>query len=160
VPPRTWRDSSFPRPTRSIRSGAMTHVTIAWPASYPFRLRPRYLSVSVTSGEHSREIVCRQPPQGHSLTFDQPLMKCYKSTTSERRVPSFQGPCPRVEHVVTLGVCDFKFQSHPQNGALLQSGKLLPARQAITRHTGVPEKDAQRRYAVNFENSFVLTEEC
>jgi hypothetical protein len=87
-------------------------------------------------------------------------MKCYKSTTSERRVPSFQGPCPRVEHVVTLGVCDFKFRSHPQNGALLQSGKLLPARQAITRHTGVPEKDAQRRYAVNFENSFVLTEEC
>jgi K(+)-stimulated pyrophosphate-energized sodium pump len=36
----------------------------------------------------------------------------------------------------------------------LQSGKLLPARQAITRHTGVPEEDAQRRYAVNFEISF------
>ena len=38
--------------------------------------------------------------------------------------------------------------------------QVLPARQAITRHTGVPEKYAQGRYAVNFEISFVLTEEC
>ncbi len=52
---------------------------------------------------------------------------------------------------MTLGACGFKFRSHLQNGAFLQSGKLLPARQAITRHTGVPEKEAQRRYAVNFE---------
>ena len=30
----------------------------------------------------------------HKLGFDPPLPKCYKSTTSERRVPSVQGPCP------------------------------------------------------------------
>src|SRR5216683_6878920 len=35
--------------------------------------------------------------QTHSRTFDPPLAKCYKSTTSERRVPSLQGSCPGVE---------------------------------------------------------------
>src|SRR6266404_5903203 len=35
--------------------------------------------------------------QNHGLTFDPPIAKCYKSTASERCVPSFQGPCPGLE---------------------------------------------------------------
>src|SRR6266481_6446826 len=35
--------------------------------------------------------------QNHGLTFYPPIAKCYKSTASERCVPSFQGPCPGLE---------------------------------------------------------------
>ena len=47
--------------------------------------------------QHGHAISSHPNPTAQSLTFDPPLAKCYKSTTSERRVPSLQGPCPGVE---------------------------------------------------------------
>jgi|GraSoi2013_100cm_1033763.scaffolds.fasta_scaffold01336_6 hypothetical protein len=78
--------------------------------------------------------------KNHSLTFDPPLAKCYKSTTSEWRVPSIQGSCPGVEQRNDARCLWFQVSGPIYKMGLSCSLASSSRRASNTRLTGVPEK--------------------
>jgi len=98
----------------------------------------------------------------HSLTFDRPLAKCYKSNDFERPCvePSRSLPGYSISRAIKRRSTHwFKFVPSTKWGFLVVWPSSSRRGQKVTRHTGVREKEP-RKFTRLIRIFFLFTEEC